>query len=266
MMIRTTIFNHLIFIVISISCFPHVFEGGNAKKCGGCETTTADGKTTNSGDGLVTFSAIVDSKIPPVTVSPQGGLTKAWKSINPDVKTDKDVIQKGRNFLAYLKRRYNVDMSDLTDTQLLMGSPTTSSNLTFMGYIFASDLRVVTETNPTYRTTYYRNTFFDCIGYGITATEDTFLDGGEWTGMMKKDSIIFEDNCVIDSKECDFDDDPHFISLRSLDVHPPKFYKGEFTKVRTIEAEIESSKYGHGLLYGADIHDVFVFSFTCVFL
>ncbi|CAH1781456.1 unnamed protein product [Owenia fusiformis] len=192
-------------------------------------------------------------------------MAKSWSSIDPDVKTDADVIQKGRKFLAYVKQRYNVDMSDITDTQLQMGSTMVAENLTFTGYVYRSNLRVVTETTPAHRTTYYRNTLFDCIGYAFMATEDTYLDGGEWTGMMKKDSVIYEDNCVIDSKECDFDDDPHILRMRTLDVHPPKFSKGEFTKVRTLEAEVESSKYGLGLLYAVDIHDVFVATLICVF-
>ncbi|CAH1781458.1 unnamed protein product [Owenia fusiformis] len=233
----TAVVNHLIFIVILISCFPHAFECRKAKKCDNCEKTRANGKTTKSEEGLVTFSVMADSHTPLISASPKGGFTKPWNSINPDVKTDKDVIQRGRKFLAYVKQRYNVDMSDLTDTQLLMGSEKASGNLTFMGYLFDADLRVVTETTPAHRTTYYRNTLFDCIGYVITATEDTYLDGGEWTGMMKKYSMIYEENCVIDSKECDVDEDPHIMRLRSRDVHPPKFHNGEFTKNSDVTAK-----------------------------
>ncbi|CAH1781464.1 unnamed protein product [Owenia fusiformis] len=264
-MIGITVFNHLAFIVILMSHFPHAFECGKAKKGSSCETTRDDTITNTSEEGLVTFSLMAESNKHPLIVSPKRGLTKIWNSINPDVKTDADVIKKGRKFLAYAKQRYNVDMTSVSDTQLQMGSTITSANLTFMGYTDASNLRVVTETTPAHRTTYYRNTLYKCVGYALVATGDTFVDGGEWTGMMKKNSVIYEENCVIDSKECESDDGPHIMTVRTLGVHPPKFYKGEFTEVRTLEAEIESSKYGRGICYGQDIHPVFIFTSICVF-
>ncbi|CAH1783376.1 unnamed protein product [Owenia fusiformis] len=247
------------FNAILMLCFLQAFECG--KKAGCCDK----GRMSKRSSGLVTFSAIMDSKVPGLSNAPEDGLTRVWGTIDRDVKTDEDIFQKGREFLSYVKERYNVDMSILTDEELKMGRNVVFGNLTFMGYVLNADLRVVTETTPIQRVTHYKNAKFRSVGYVIVATEDTILEGGKWSGLMTKNSAIFAETGIIDSKESEVDEEPHILSVRTLGVHPAKFYQGKYVNVNTLEAEVWSNKYGHGLQYGIDMHPVFVQTFVNVF-
>ncbi|CAH1790515.1 unnamed protein product, partial [Owenia fusiformis] len=109
------------------------------------------------------------------------------------------------------------------------------------------------------------NTKYKGVGYALLSNADVYIDGGEWTGVMPKDSAIFTDNAILVGNECDFKEETHLLKIRSLDVHPAKFHNSEYTGVNTLEAEVWSSIYGYGLQYSIHVHEAYVDSFVNVF-
>ncbi|CAH1802103.1 unnamed protein product, partial [Owenia fusiformis] len=261
-----TLYEQLWLITILIICILQAFDCGKPVGCSSCtKKKNSRGKLLNLGTGRVTFSAIMDSNADAIHREPKENLAKVWKSIDRDVRTDEDVIQKGREFIAYVKDRFDVDMTIITDEQLQLGLYVHFGNLTFMGFVIDFDLRVVTETTPLQHVTHYRNTKYISTGYVIVANKNTILEGGKYTGFMAKNSAIYTETAMIDSNECDFEEEPHILITRTLDAHPANFYDGKYTEVNTWEGEVWSSKYGHGLQYGIDMHPMYVMTIVNVF-
>ncbi|CAH1790600.1 unnamed protein product [Owenia fusiformis] len=263
---KTTVFNYIVFIIILILCFIQTLNcSRGSRDCKKCKTKLRDGRRQTNYTTKVTFSGIIDAKGEPYDMSPTQGLEDAWKMIDPNVTSRSDVIKKGREFVAYVQQRFNIDISRLSDTELLMGSPVEFGNLTFAGYTTEADLRLVSKTTPTRQVKYYRNTKYKGVGYALLVNADVDLDGGEWTGMMPTHSTIYTENAIIDSNECDFKEEPHILITRPLDIHPAKYYNGEYVGANTWEAEVWSSIYGHGVQYSIDMHEVYVYAFVNVF-
>ncbi|CAH1802102.1 unnamed protein product, partial [Owenia fusiformis] len=216
------------------------------KACQKCRPKTrSDRKPQGNYTSKVTYSRIMDFKGSVYRVAPEGGLTNHWKEVDPGVLSNADVVNKGREFVAYVKERFNINISTLTDEQLYMGSAVHFEDLTFWGYLGVADMRLVTKTTPCQEVNYYRNPKFKSVGYIVVADADTNLTGGTWAGLMKKNSAIFFEVALIDdSEECNFNSVPHIITTRSLDVHPAKYFNGEYTMVNTWEAEAWSNIYG----------------------
>ncbi|CAH1802105.1 unnamed protein product [Owenia fusiformis] len=213
----------------------------------------------------VTFSGIVDSKGSPYNFTLEQGLLEPWKMVDPDVKTEADVIAEGREFVAYVKQRFNVDISTLTDDELLMGSQRTFGKLSFFGYLIDADVRLISKTTPSQQVNYYSNTKYKGLGYALFAVDDVFLTGGEYTGLMPNQSVIYAEIARIDSNECDFDEQLHIIKTRPLGSHPAKMVNGVYVGANTWEAEVWSSIYGHGVQYSVDMHGVYVYAFVNIF-
>ncbi|CAH1802101.1 unnamed protein product, partial [Owenia fusiformis] len=237
-MSRTTGFNFLKLFFIFILCFIQTIDCGK-KGCQKCKPKTRSGrKPQRNYTSKVTYSGIMDLKGSAFQLAPKGGLTDHWKEVDPNVLSYADVVNKGREFVTYVKERFNIDISTLTDKQIYMGSAVHFGDLTFLGYLVDADLRLVTKTTPYQEVNYYRNTKYKGVGYIIASGADTNLTGGTWTGLMPKNSAIFLEVALIDdSEECNFNSEPHIITTRSLDVHPAKYFNGEYTMVNTWEAE-----------------------------
>ncbi|CAH1790516.1 unnamed protein product, partial [Owenia fusiformis] len=158
---KTSDFSYIVFTTILILCVLQTLNcSKEADRCKKCRRKLKSSKKQTIGNDTtkVTFSGIIDGKSYPYVLSPRQGLEETWKTIDPEVTSSQDVIKRGREFVAYVQQRFNIDISRLSDTELLMGSSVEFGNLTFVGFIKENDLRLVTKTTPAREVTYYRNT------------------------------------------------------------------------------------------------------------
>ncbi|CAH1798901.1 unnamed protein product, partial [Owenia fusiformis] len=227
--------------------FVNVIDSAKCKSC--IRERPVDGIPTNSTRER-TLSFLAEGE-PSALFTTSENFHKTWKLYG--VNSRRKIIRKGREFVEFVKERFGVDVSAITDEQLYLGRPVEIGDYAVSGFVLKNNLRVVTENTPHHRVKYYKNSHVREVGF-ISTAKRSMVSTGQWNGTIPKGGSVFIVHLLLSNNECDFTEEPDIIEAHPLE---PFYVVDGFV---TFGAEILSNKYGHGTLRGLEM--VFSTSYT----
>ncbi|CAH1778205.1 unnamed protein product [Owenia fusiformis] len=154
----------------------------------------------------------------------------------------------GREFVEFVKQRFGIDISALTDEQLYQGQPVDFGDYLFSGFVFDDKLRAVTEiTHGLRKVTFYNDTHNKEIGFTVNARKD-IVSRGQWTGTIRKNSFVYTGSILLPKCECENTESDVIEGSTTYPWHV------DANGIASFEYAIYSDKYGHGVLHGVEIH------------
>ncbi|CAH1780845.1 unnamed protein product [Owenia fusiformis] len=241
---------------IFIAC---IFYINNVHFCES-ETTCTVGQTssdlleTNLTERILSF--VADGK-PQALFASIKNFHDTWKLCG--VNTKLQIVKKGREFVEFIKKRFGIDASTLTDEQLYQGQPVELSGYLFFGFVFDTKLRTVTEiTQGLGKVTNYNGPHSNEIGFAVTARK-TIASKGQWTGTIPRGAFMYTRSILLpkcDNTETDV--------IEGSTTYPLYIDSDGFA---SFEYVVYSEKYGQGVMHGEEIHSqaAYVVSMTMKF-
>ncbi|CAH1781337.1 unnamed protein product [Owenia fusiformis] len=199
--------------------------------------TSSDLLETNSTERLLSFA--VDEKFKSHSIKE---FHDTWKLFG--VNTKSDIVRKGREFAEFVKQRFGIDISALTDEQLYQGQLVDLGDVVFSGFVFDDKLRLVTEImHGVRKVTYYNDTRSMEIGFVLRATR-SMASKGQWIGTFLKDAIVSSCNIHLPKSKCDNAEADIIVGTAT---YPWYVDEDGFT---SYEYAVYSNKHGQGILHG----------------